>query len=63
MLLKNHSLIETNNISNFPIVSSYCYLGIIIDNKGSVKNHLNALKNRINKLCSKLRSIVYEMTL
>lgn len=43
MLIKNHKLTKEDEIEKIRIINDYCYLGINIDNMGSISNHLDII--------------------
>ena len=54
-MVKNHRKSDALEIQSIPIVHQYCYLGVIIDNSGSIEPHLQKIKKRADYLRASIR--------
>ncbi len=54
--VKNHNKItDEMNLRGIPVVSEYCYLGVTLDESGSLWSHLEKIKKRSNYLRANMR--------
>ena len=55
--VKNHDKLTKRefDLRDIPIVSEYCYLGVTIDNRGSIAPHVDRVKRRSAYLRSQMR--------
>ena len=44
-----------------PIITEYLYLGVLINNKGSLEKHVKKIKNRAKSLASKLKYFIGDL--
>ena len=51
---RNHSINQTH-INDFPVVFSYNYLGIVIENNGKINFYNHKIKNKVTYLSNRIK--------
>jgi hypothetical protein len=51
--IKGHQKLGVaRSIDGIPVFDQYCYLGVLIDNRGSIEPHIRKIQKRSSYLCS-----------
>jgi len=56
--IKGHNKLDGIDLHGIPVVRTYCYLGVTVDNCGSIDDHLDRVRQRSSYLRSHMRYYV-----
>ena len=61
--VRDHSRITAQmNLQGIPVATEYCYLGVTIDNTGSINPQLDRMQQRSNYLRANMRYYVKDLS-
>ena len=52
-MIVNNNKIDENNIEGYPIIKEYKYLGILINDKMNIQNHIGNIDKKLNEYFKK----------
>ena len=50
------------NLLGIPVATEYCYLGVLVDNTGSIAPQLDRIQNRSNYLRANMRYYIKDLS-
>jgi hypothetical protein len=59
---KHQKLLEDMDLKGIPVATEYCYLGVVIDNSGSIWPQVHAIERRSNYLRANMRYYTKDMS-
>lgn len=62
IFLHNKRFVEGQRVLDFPILKEYCYLGVVINHRGSIKDQILRIEKRSKYLTSVLKFFIKDLS-